>query len=383
MKPTIEHLHTYFLFPFSIDHRAVVEDHPAIWRQNQTWFGNLDTCVTAHVGTAHALIATVLGGWRRTRLERFDISSPAYQDMVFFHPFVRRSFFDTGLQSGDHEVLLHSYSIEPPAGSRLYYEGEDTNGCSAKVEITDLVLQLFANGIGILKIGVQALDVPFSQALWINEMMRKIYPSSDRQVASGRIPKRLAFVLEKDGTTRVVVEERFEKSQLVSFRPQLSEIVLSLLSFADYEGEEFESLLDERMIVESFICLRLDDLPPGIESSEDFEMVISRFLYVDLDGEGYRYQREFIRKEMQKHVYRRWQHQGTVYGMTGYSNITITPSLSTSGSDRNRELVHRMFLPRTISSRQLRYSTGPRFLILPEGQPRYRASFFPFFQVRW
>jgi hypothetical protein len=66
---------------------------------------------------------------------------------------------------------------------------------NARVEVTDLRLLMFANGVGILTIGVEGRNLSYMHALWINEMMRKIYPSSGHQIQTGRIPSRLALVL--------------------------------------------------------------------------------------------------------------------------------------------------------------------------------------------
>ncbi len=117
----------------------------------------------------------------------------------FFHPYVRRVFFDSVDLWGEgveRESLLHFYRISLE-GKRLWLEAEDTKGRSARVEVTDLKLNMYANGIGTLSIGIEAYDLPVEDALWINEMMRKIYPSSRRQIREGRTPSRLAFVLDR------------------------------------------------------------------------------------------------------------------------------------------------------------------------------------------
>jgi hypothetical protein len=87
-----------------------------------------------------------LGGWQRHSENSLDFNSPTYQDMMFFHPFVRRAFFDTGNSSAEHEALVHRYVIHAPSGTRLYYEAEDGGGVSARVEVTDLRLLIFGNG---------------------------------------------------------------------------------------------------------------------------------------------------------------------------------------------------------------------------------------------
>jgi len=78
-----------------------MEDHPEIWKRRQHWFGNLDRWVTKH-----GSLAPELGGWKRASHDRFDLDSPSYQDMVFFHPFVRRVFFDTGNHDRDDEAKI-------------------------------------------------------------------------------------------------------------------------------------------------------------------------------------------------------------------------------------------------------------------------------------
>jgi hypothetical protein len=65
-----------------------------------------------------------LGAWRRDAYTRFDMDSLAYQDMVFFHPFVRRVFFDTAGASavvGEKEALLCCYLIPIPEGKKLWF----------------------------------------------------------------------------------------------------------------------------------------------------------------------------------------------------------------------------------------------------------------------
>jgi hypothetical protein len=58
-------------------------------------------------------------------------------------------------------------------------------------------------------------------------------------------------------------------------------------------------------------------------------------------GSGYRYHPGFTRSQMEKPVYRRWQHEGTLYGMTSYSNVSST--LASPGLPGADQLVHRMF----------------------------------------
>lgn len=348
MKPSASHLHTYFFFPFSLDKEAIVADHAEIWTDpHQGWFQGLDKWVTTH-RPEDAPIVDALGFWRRAAYTRFDLDSQAYQDMVFFHPFVRRVFFDTAEWFGDdeeQESLLRCYTMPVPEGKSLKLRAEDGRGRMSTVEVTDLRLFLFVNGIGILSIGVEADSLPVSEALWINEMMRKVYASSGRQLREGRIPSNVSLVLTEGEEEQSLVSEDFWGGAMIAFLPPLARTITELLYFADYPEQEFEPVLDERMIVYSYMALDPETLPPGYIESDEYKVLLSRFLYVDRLGRDYRYDREFLDEMMRKQVYRRWAHQGTFYGFTSYSNVTATIGTFDCDEHNLREgfLIHRMF----------------------------------------
>ncbi len=350
-KPDILHLHTYFLFPFSIDKQTVLEHHPGPWSNKEHWIDGLDRWIADHHRADSGTVVELLGAWRREAYTRFDIDSPAYQDMVFFHPFVRRVFFDSADAArprGEKEALLRCYTIPVGNGRKVRFQADDIKGRSASVEVTDLRLFLFANGIGVLSIGVEAFNIPSTRALWINESLRKAYPSSGRQVREGRIPNRMALVVERDGRQQIICEETFSEGSMTAFLPPLGRTITSLLYFADYRQEEFEPVLDERMIVYSYIAIDPSSVGPGYIHSEDYQVLLSRFLYVDLDGDSYRYQMDFVREQMKQQMYCRWAHQGTYYGFTSYSNISATIGQFECDEHTLREgfLVHRMFSTR-------------------------------------
>jgi hypothetical protein len=207
---------------------------------------------------------------------------------------------------------------------------------------------LFANGIGILSIGVEAYGIPADQALWINEMMRKVYPSSGRQVREGRVPDYLAFVVERGGVERVAVEETFAAGSMHGFLPPLARTITGLLYFADYGRQEFEPVLDERMIVHTFADIDESSAGEGYAQSEEYQVLLSRLLYVDRWGTGQRYDPEFIRAEMRRQIYTRWAHQGTYYGFTSYSSVTTAIGQRDRDEHLAQEgfLIHRMFSTR-------------------------------------
>ena len=347
----ILHLHTYFLFAFTVDRDAVAADHPNIWARCPHWIDGLDAWIDAHHQRHSSLpVLEHVGPWRPSPYKRFDLDSEAYQDMVFFHPYVRRIFFHvsnveaTGSAS---ETLVHCYTIDL-SSKKLRLGAADVRGRSAVVDVTDLRMFLFANGIGILSIGIEALDLSSTDALWINEMMRKVYPSSGRQIREGRAPNRMWLSVTQNGIDRQIAEETFAHGEIHAFQPPMSNVITSLLYFTDYTRQEYEPVLDERMIVYTYAVVDPATCPEGYIHSEDYQVLLSRFLYVDRDGSGYRYDPAFTRELMSRQLYTRWAHLGTYYGFTSYSNISIT--IGTYDCDEHvlREgfLVHRMFRSR-------------------------------------
>ncbi len=345
------HLHTYFFFPFSIDKITVVENHKDLWAKYSHWIDGLDEWIAAHNVGPQGPLREMVGYWRRDHFNRFDMESPAYQDMVFFHPYVRRVFFDTGEtapRADERESLLCCYTLPIPSGKKLWFYAEDIKGRSASLQITDLRLFLFANGVGILSVGVEAFHLSAADALWINEAFRKVYPSSGRQIREGRIPSKMQLIVEQDGQKQIVAEEDFKRGAMIGYLPPLAHTIANLLYFCDYSLQEFEPVLDERMVVNTYTCIDPDSIPPDFIHSEAYQVYLSRLLYVDLDGKAYRYDPEFTRRQLARHLYTRWAHAGTYYGFTSYSNATATIGTYDCDEHTLREgfLIHRMFTTR-------------------------------------
>ncbi len=321
-----QHLHTYFLFPFSIDKEAVVEDHPQFWMDGRSWLEGLDGWLA---GAAHKERAVFdhLGAWKRHAYTDFSLDSRAYQDMAYFHRFVRRIFFDAidpRAHEGEQESLLRCYVLQIPKGRIVQLEAEDELGGTAKVAVTSFQLFLFANGIGVLSIAVEDADVPIPQVLWINEMLRRLYPTSGRQIREGRAPCRMTLTISLGEGSKVLSSEDFRRGELIAFAPPLSSIVRSLLYFLDYSRQEFEPVLDERAVVYSYVALDPVTLPPDFKDSEEYQVLLGRLVYVERFGTEHRYAPQYTKDRLSRDLYDRWAHQGTWYGFTGYSSVTCT-----------------------------------------------------------
>jgi hypothetical protein len=135
---------------------------------------------------------------------------------------------------------------------------------------------------------------------------------------------------------------------MIGYLPPLARTITSLIYFSDYSQQEFEPVLDERMYVNSYACVNPATVQDGFIDSEAYQVLLSRLLFVDLDGRSYRYDPGFTRDLMSRLMYRRWAHQGTYYGYSGFSSITSTIGTFECDEHTLQEgfLVHRMFRTR-------------------------------------
>jgi len=276
-----ERLDTYFLFPFALDKEAIQSDHPQAWSGKARWIDGLDSWIAGHNGRDVSRGVPGLGTWKRSSYSEFDVSSPGYSDLLFFHSIVRHVFFDTtiGRHPDEQENQLRCYAIDVSAPNRLWFEGSDALGRGARAQVTDLRLYLSAQGIGILSIGVSTGEIDAAQGLWINRRLRKLYPLDADSVREGRTPSRIALRLERGREEQTICEERFERPAMVGFYPPLPDNIKSLLYFADYSEEEYEPVLDENMLVFSYGELAAPR-NASAESVLALDSVVEDFLYL-------------------------------------------------------------------------------------------------------
>jgi len=280
-SPSFERLHTYFLFPFALDKEAIQADHPHAWPGKTRWIDGLDSWIAGHSGRSTSQGMAGLGPWKRSSYSKFDLDSPAYSDLLFFHSIIRHVFFDTniGRHADDQENQLRCYTIDIGAPARLWFEGSDALGRGARAEVTDLRLYLSAQGIGVLSVGVSAGAIDAGQALWINRRLRKLYPVDADSIRQGRTPNWLALRLERGSQVETVCEERFQHPEMVGFYPPLPNTIKSLLYFADYSREEYEPVLDENMLVYSYGELDTSSVS-NREIGTALESTLEDFLYL-------------------------------------------------------------------------------------------------------
>ncbi|MBW2740153.1 MAG: hypothetical protein JRE64_15210, partial [Deltaproteobacteria bacterium] len=306
------------------------------------------------------------GRWQK---KLFDIGKPeCYQEYIYFHPYVRDILFQRknnplsdckknnkrnklppiayyGFRSHENGFVGGNLEIE-------YKSGSDNNASIETISypVTHLAIHEFFNDIAIMAIQVtQEADEyirkkPFwkqciaiegfrrdrlicHDALKFNELARKIYLSFPEQFTEGKIPLSVKLELgskeNSGGYTKAHIfsEDKFKYNTI---NPVKSEIIDGLVSeFLGYDepvDNSFHGLLDDRMVVFTFLCFAGELKSKCKDTTDEHEALFSRIMYVDQPGEGYSYQQEFIREKMNDLIYRRWSEDGSLYGYTRYSS---------------------------------------------------------------
>jgi hypothetical protein len=166
-----------------------------------------------------------------------------------------------------------------------------------------------------------------SDALKFNELARKIYLSFPEQFKEGKIPLSVKIELgskeNSNGYTKAHIfsEDKFKYNTINPLKSKIIDgLVSEFLGYDDPVDKSFHGLLDDRMVVFTFLCFAGELKSKGKDTIDEHEALFSRIMYVDQAGEGYEYKKEFICAKMKDLVYRRWSEYGSLYGYTRYSS---------------------------------------------------------------
>jgi hypothetical protein len=306
------------------------------------------------------------GRWQK---KHFDIGKPeCYQEYIYFHPYVRKILFQREKdQLSDFNNNDKSDNLTPITYYEFIFQDKQFERGRLEIEyrikkndeqrtektgypVTHLAIHEFFNDIAIMAIQItqeagedirkktfwkQCIAIEgfrrdrliCRDALKFNELARKIYLSFPEQFIEGKIPLSVKLELgskeNSSGYTKVHTFSK-DKFKYKEINPVKSEIIDGLVGeFLGYDepvDNSFHGLLDDRMVVFTFLCLAGKLKSKCRKIVDEHEALFSRIMYVDQAGEGYAYHKKFIRKKMNNLVYRRWSNGGSLYGYTRYSS---------------------------------------------------------------
>ncbi len=160
--------------------------------------------------------------------------------------------------------------------------------------------------------------------LTVNNLARIVYPTFREQQEEKKIAQ-IELLCEEKLLATFYKGDPGETVK-TSLRPKISQVVEHLVKEGlDIGNGHILPMLDDRMFVNSHIALWGEK--PGTDAGRAaYQAFFSVALYVDQEGEehldGYVYDPEFVKKQMEHEVLWRWHaHSGNLYGFTNYSNV--------------------------------------------------------------
>jgi len=257
-----------------------------------------------------------------------------YNEYQYFHDFVRKAIYDEG-EKRKHPVFRH---YEYNCDEKMFFCIEASK--SYRLEITDVLLNFYETGVGVLSFHLINYAHPGQdEILEINQKGRRIFPpflvnstsANDFAALESVMPKEVSIEIACKNEVNHVTEnfkKFFNKKDLIDLKPELyiPDHLRYFLNF-DYLNMQIQPVIDERMYV---ICwyanskLRDELFPKG----GDLNFLNMKYpywhQYLFVDGQLNCSHQSMFEDLTDRHTYKRWLGEGTIYGVTRYSFMCLT-----------------------------------------------------------
>lgn len=325
------------------------------------------------------------GKWKRKPYQLSDHLT--YNEFNYFYDYVREIMYDLGddllsKRSGSENILRH-YEYELPKyadqSKKSYYTIAFEAG-TFRLEIEDIILNVYNTGIGILSFHLENHDYEKpDDILAINQFGRRIYPpflsrkehSDGFSTESDELSSYIALSIPGLAAENTLENfsayndvDHFKKSPF-----QLPAFITSLFpanTFTPLEKErkggdncriQMLPAIDDRMFViswygndklvkygaefyKTYINARSVNQP---SSTYKYETNPWWYKYIFVDAKNVSCQDDNMLQNLLKtHTYSRWVNWGTLYGASRYSFVALTSSLETLKCNDADFLYHHM-----------------------------------------
>jgi len=255
--------------------------------------------------------------------QKFEVKNHLdYNEIVYFHDFVKDSLFNTQDFIKGATSYYFEKKLKPNSTFELKIRGKED---SYKLILEGVNLRLFDTGVGILSLEVENYDYyKIDDILKINDFGRRIYPQflgDDFSVES------IKYAFLPEAIIVNGIEERFcDLYKEIKLAKYIIDILGdSFTTNTSDRGKYFlQPIIDDRMFVLSWYGN--DAFSSCTQSSIESD---NWYRYVFVDGKGITVQDKEMKKELiDRATYKRWNNYGTFFGITRYSFVCATPSLS-------------------------------------------------------
>ena len=264
--------------------------------------------------------------------KKFNISQSVtnYNEYSYYHDFVRDAIYNLN----DFDKNATSYYFEKYIGKDATYSIELNSNKTYTLNLTHISLRVFDTGIAILVFEMYNKNYPYTQAILdINDFGRRVYPQFlDMYDEKNLLDAPRETFLPKELTVKYQnreIKEDFEDSYCsIPNGIKISKIILEVLD-TDIFSTEFKSnkyliqpVIDDRMFVicwygESEFAKQIRD--EGYFTLDNWY----RFVFVD-NGSKTVASNKMQKKLIDEVTYDRWMNNGTLYGISRYSMVSLT-----------------------------------------------------------
>jgi hypothetical protein len=338
-----------FLFPFS----WAYQDGKDELFEEQTNLTRLEKFMVGHKDK-----------WKRKTSWLETRTIPEFNETAYFYEFVRPVLYDTG----QNNSLQRHYQLVLPKQEVTKYIIETPVGTSYELEVDDITVSYYNNGVGVVAFHLLNKDVEKSapiDILNINFFGRRLYPPflganmeqvgdeaffSDTGYQRG-LSSTIDTAKELARSIRVIAGEKtFAVDDFTSWKSNLDlnrppELIEDLLPHRTTDLISITPVLDERMYT---VCWYGNNemvksvqgkpsLPEEKRKGENKELEVKinpdthyqdhdwwyKFVFVDREYKSIAHQ-GFMTDLLRKATYERWIGDGTIYGTSRYSFMVLT-----------------------------------------------------------
>jgi hypothetical protein len=305
--------------------------------------------ITFEQKTDLAKLITLMGNnghkWQRRGSWLDYLSVIQYNEANFFYDFVRPAMYDT---RKDDSLLAHYY-YRLPDPEHSEYIIEIKGGKTYRLEIDDIVVSFYDNGVGVLAFHLynkredqagpediqlinqygRRLYPPFLSADYDKIGTQEFFEHDDWEAGLADVKKRVLArsIRIESGGVEDVFEEFSDWAKAPDFEHEPG-LVRDLFPPGFLKEIRLTPVIDDRMFV---ICWYGNDaLSARIREKRQLRKDDWWYRFIFVDGDEMACQNpEMTKKLIEDHTNTRWTGYGTFYGVSRYSMVCLTQTMKT------------------------------------------------------
>ncbi len=256
-----------------------------------------------------------------------------YNEKNFYYDFVHSVLYDNGQCNQQRNPIIRHFERKEAYNTELRYNIKVIADHESfyELKLKSIVLNLYSTGTGIIMFYIENEKYPeLDDVRRINQFGRRVYPPflDARIGVAGTKYSELADFIEitgLHGPAQRYSDDFTSFSSNDDWKP--ARFITSLIEDLTEELEPPKPVVDDRMFTQ---CWYFNyNISAMIKDTSSFNKFVksvdwNKFLFVDGGSEATCRNSKMLEKQNKKHTYKRWQQNGTLYGITRYSFVAIS-----------------------------------------------------------